>query len=321
MNIESISLDQLRAVIAVVETGSFTSAARRLRRVQSAVSQSVSVLEQQLGVVIFDRSGYRPRLTPAGESLLASIRAIIERSDRLRAEAKYIASGLEPELGVVLDAVYPIKSFTEVLAEFRETFPSVTVRLYVEALGGVVEKVMDGTCAVGILATLPELPQGVIGHPLPPVPLIPVVAPSHPLARIEGLVTWEEVQEHIQIVLSDRSKLTDGRDFFVLSSQTWRVADLSSKHELLLAGLGWGTMPIHMIASDLADGTLRQMTIEKVPETDLLRTFAFHQGAAVLGPAGTWMLERLISRSGASLAPEAPAGKGSPSSGETETII
>jgi len=301
MNIESISLDQLRAVIAVVETGSFTAAARRLRRVQSAVSQSIGTLEQQLGIVLFDRSGYRPRLTPAGESLLGSIRAVIERSDRLQAEARYIASGLEPELGIVLDAVFPIKSFAEVLADFREKFPSVTVRLYVEALGGVVEKVREGTCAIGILATLPELPQDMVGSPLPPVTLIPVVAPSHPLAKIEGMVTWEAVQEHTQIVLSDRSKLTDGRDFFVLSPQTWRVADLSSKHELLLAGLGWGTMPAHMVASDLAAGTLCQIAIEKVPEMDLLRTFAFRRGTAGLGPAASWMMDRLIAHQGGSV--------------------
>jgi len=296
MNIESISLDQLRTVIAVVETGSFTSAARRLRRVQSAVSQSMSALEQQLGVVLFDRSGYRPRLTAAGEKLLATIRTIVERSDRLRAEAKHIASGLEPELGIVLDAVFPIRSFADVLTDFQRSFPSVNVRLYVEALGSVVEKVADGTCAIGVLATLPELPQDMIGRPLAPISMVPVAAPSHALAKIKGIVPMEEVQERTQIVLSDGSKLADGRDFFVVSRQTWRVADLSSKHELLKAGLGWGIMPAHMVSHDLLNGSLCQLAIERVPEMDLLPTCAFHRGAVVLGPAGKWMLDRLTAQ-------------------------
>jgi len=293
MNVEAISLDQLRVVIAVAETGSFTAAAKRLRRVQSAVSQTVNTLEQQLGVMLFDRSGYRPALTPAGEILLASMRTIIARSDHLQAQARGISSGLEPEVCVVLDAVYPIKVFAQILAEFREQFPPVSVRLYVEALGSVAEKVLDGTCGLGVIATLPELPPGLASRSLPPVTMIPVAAPTHPLAQTKELISAADAQEHIQIVLSDRSRLTAGRDFLVVSPQTWRVADLSSKHELLRAGLGWGNMPLHLVDADLANGTLCRLSIESLPDRDYLPTYAIHRANEVLGPAQRWMLDRL----------------------------
>lgn len=294
MNLEPISLDQFRIVLTVVEAGSFSAAAKRLRRAQSAVSQSVIALEQQLGVQLFDRSGYRPAITPAGKVLLAEMQAIVARSDRLRAHAKAIAAGLEPELGMVLDAVYSMRRFTVMLSEFREHFPTVAVRLYVEALGGVAEKVLDGTCVLGVLGSMGELPAGLLGHPMRSVTMIPVAAPSHPLAQVRGRVSTADIQEHIQIVLSDRSRLTAGRDFLVISPQTWRVADLASKHEIIRAGLGWGTMPHHLIESELADGSLRRLSVEGMPESDLLPAFAFHRSDEVLGPAGQWMLARLL---------------------------
>lgn len=293
MNIDPVSLDQLRVVLAVVEAGSFTAAAKRLRRAQSAVSQAVMTLERQLGVALFDRDGYRPVPTPAGRALLAEIRSIVERSERLRAQASAIASGLEPELAVVLDAVYPMRAFAQILAEFRERFPTVSVRLFVEALGGVVEKVTDGTCALGVLATMPQLPAGLAGHALRSVQMVPVAAAASPLARIGGRISEAVLRDHTQIVLSDRSRLTEGRDFWVLSPRTWRVGDLSSKRELLLAGLGWGMMPRHMVADDLDRGDLVRLAIESVPDTDHLPAFAFHRAGEVPGPAAAWMLDRL----------------------------
>jgi DNA-binding transcriptional LysR family regulator len=298
MNLDPISLDQLRVALAVAEAGSFTAAGRRLGRAQSAVSQAVMNLEAQLGVDLFDRAGYRPRLTPAGASLMREVRAIVARSEFLRAQARAIAAGLEPELGIVLDAVWPMRAFAEILDEFRSRFPTVAIRLHVEALGGVAERVLDGTCALGVLATMPELPGGLVGRALRPVLMTPVAAPGHPLAAFDGRIPKVELHDHVQIVLSDRSRLTEGRDFWVLSPRTWRVGDLSSKRELLKAGLGWGSMPHHMVAEDIESGALRPLLVEGIPDADLLPAFAFHRADGVPGVAGRWMLARLTEAPG-----------------------
>src|ERR1700691_6557293 len=73
--LDGVSLDQLRAFIAAVDEGSFSAGARKLHRAQSAVSELVSNLEAQIGVVLFDRSERYPKLTPAGVLLVADARS------------------------------------------------------------------------------------------------------------------------------------------------------------------------------------------------------------------------------------------------------
>jgi DNA-binding transcriptional LysR family regulator len=111
--LESISLDQLRSFIAAADQGSFSAAARKLRRAQSAVSELVSSLEAQIGITLFDRSGRYPKLTPEGLVLLADARGVISGVDFMKARAKGMASGLEPELSVVVDVFFPITAMTE----------------------------------------------------------------------------------------------------------------------------------------------------------------------------------------------------------------
>src|SRR4029077_3708958 len=133
--LDGVSLDQLRTFIAAVDEGSFSAASRKLLRAQSVVSETVGNLEDQIGVPLFDRSGRYPKLTPAGVVLLADARNIVMNVDLLKARAKGIASGLEPELSVVIDVMYPIEAVTRVAKEFRQQYPGVALRVYVEALG------------------------------------------------------------------------------------------------------------------------------------------------------------------------------------------
>src|SRR3979411_3419358 len=105
--LDGVTIDQLRGFIASVDEGSFSAAARRLRRAQSAVSELVSSLEDQIGVMLFDRSGRYPKLTSEGAILLADARGIVAGVDFMKARAKGIAAGLEPELPVVIDVCFP----------------------------------------------------------------------------------------------------------------------------------------------------------------------------------------------------------------------
>src|ERR1700755_3688282 len=153
--LDAVSLDQLRTFIAAVDEGSFSAAARKLLRAQSVVSETVSNLEDQSGVPLFDRSGRYPKLTPAGVVLLADARAIITGVDLLKARAKGMSVGLEPELSVVIDVFYPIDAITQVAKEFRQKYPGVALRIYVEALGGAVKPILDGRWRIGVVGSLP----------------------------------------------------------------------------------------------------------------------------------------------------------------------
>lgn len=294
MNIEPFSLDQLRVLAAVVETGSFSAAARRLKRVQSAVSYAVSTLEAQLDLALFDRSGKRPVLTKSGEALLSDVRAVLDKADALQARAAGLCRGLEAEVSLVVDVLYPGRILAGVLAELRASFPTVAVRLEIEALGAVAERVISGSAQIGILGEIAVTADRFSAVGLRPIRLVTVAAPGHPLAQMTGTIDPEAAAEHIQLVLTDSSPLTQGRDFGVVGRQTWRLGDLGAKHALLRSGAGWGTMPLHMVASDLSEGRLVRLHIASSPaDGSLYQMYLTHRVDRALGAAGRWLWERL----------------------------
>src|SRR5258706_6541507 len=191
--LESVSLDQLRVFIAAADSGSFSAAGRRLRRAQSLVSQTIANLEADLGVELFDRAAKYPRLTDFGQALLIEAKALVARMDGFKARARTMAEGLEPELSAVIDVVYPMAALTGAVGFFRKTYPNTPLRLYVEALGGVLRPVLDGHCRFGVMGTLPTIPDTFASEPLLEVPFVTVVAPSHALAQGRGVVPMRKV--------------------------------------------------------------------------------------------------------------------------------
>jgi DNA-binding transcriptional LysR family regulator len=292
--LDAVSLDQLRSFIAAADEGSFSAAARKLLRAQSVVSEAIGNLEDQIGVQLFDRSGRYPKLTPAGSIILADARGIVTGVDLLKARARGMSAGLEPELSVVIDVFYPIDAVTQVAKEFRQKYPGVALRIFVEALGGAIQPVLDGRCSIGVIGSLPVIPDTFTHERLPGIVFLMVAAHDHALASYRGKIPKEVLAKHTQIVLTDRSELSSGREFGVMSSATWRLADLFAKHHFLLKGLGWGGMPLHAVRKDLEEGRLAVLPIEDVPPDGLtLPMSAVWQTKSPPGPAGRWFVDRL----------------------------
>ncbi len=287
------TLDQLRVFLAIVEAGSFSAAARTLNRQQSVISYTVANLEAQLGgLKLFERRTRRPTLTDTGRALLADARQLSLGVDAMRARARGLLAGLEPEVAIAVDVMLPTARLVQALAEFRLTFPTVTLRLYVESLGSVTQRVLDRTCRVGVSGPMIRPTDGLEQRQIGTISMVAVAAPDHPLSRVEGPVGSSAVREHVQLVLTDRSTLTRGEDFAVLSPQTWRLADLGAKHALLLAGLGWGSMPEAMVRDDLAAGRLRALDLEYRPRHRYALS-AIHRTDQPPGRAARWLLDRL----------------------------
>lgn len=292
--LDAMSLDQLRTFIAAAEEGSFSAAGRKLRRAQSVVSTTLANLELQVGFALFERTGRYPRLTEAGRALLADARQAVGSMDAFKARARTLAEGLEPELVVAVDVMFPIETLTAAVQAFHQAFPGTPLRLYVEALGAVLLPLLDGHCRVAIIGSLPDIPDGCASEFLLSVAAIGVVAPGHPLARVKGPVPRVVAAEQVQLVLTDRSSLTAGRNFGVMSSKTWRLGDLGAKHAFLRAGLGWGYMPQHMVEDDLRDGKLVEIRLEAQPAVGAgFSMHALHMKEFPPGPAGRWFVNQL----------------------------
>lgn len=285
------TFDQLKIFLAVVETGSFAAAGRQLNRATSVISYGIANLEAQLGLTLFEREGTRkPRLTAAGQAVLAEARAIGKGIDGLRAKVKGLLGGLEAQVDLAIDVMLPSAWLGETLRAFYAAFPTVALNLHVEALGAVAALVLDRKAVIGIGGPLTAEIAGIETMVIGSVPLIPVAAPGHPLAQAHPLLPGMG-RDHIQLVLTDRSPLSQGREFGVVSPHTWRLADLGAKLALLKEGIGWGNMPRPMIEADLAAGHLVELDMPDDTGTDY-RLSALYRTDAPPGPAAAWLLDR-----------------------------
>lgn len=289
------SLDHLRCFLAVVEEGSFNAAARKLGRAISVVSYAIAQLEAQLDVRLFDREGSRrPVLTDEGRALLFEAHAISDDVDALLAKVRSLRQGLEAELSLAVDVMVPGNVLARLLRDFQARFPTVPLRLHVEALGAVAALVLEGRSTLAIagpdILDLPEIERETIGS----VELVAVAAPEHPLAQA-GRIAPGEARKHLQLVLTDRSALTEGRDFSVFSARSWRLADLGAKHALLKEGIGWGSMPRHVVKADLESGALVQLHLPERPVIDYALVALWRKDSPP-GPAAVWVLDELRER-------------------------
>jgi DNA-binding transcriptional LysR family regulator len=286
----ALSFDQLQVLLTVAETGSFAAAARRLNRATSAISYAIDTLEHQLGVALFDRGGTRkPKLTPAGEAVVAEARLITHDVDRLRARVRGLLERLEAEVSLVIDQMVPTDHLTAILRVFHTVFPTVPLRLCTAAMGEVERLIRSGSCGIGIGSPLHMNGSGLTLIQIGGVPIIPVARPDHPLA-LAGRSKVGAARDHLQIVLSEPVEI-DRRTYGVVAGDVWRVGDLPTKRALLLAGLGWGGMPEPMVRTDIEAGRLSPLDLPDYRGGEYPLQIAYKTDTPP-GPAGQWLAER-----------------------------
>jgi DNA-binding transcriptional LysR family regulator len=294
--LEGVTIEQLRTLRAVVEAGSFSAAARKLGRVQAAVSQAIDRLEAQLGLRLFDRTGRVPRLTAHGQAIVvaaAKVGVDVEALDELVDSLK---QGVERTLSIVVDVLFPTASLVAFAKDFAAEHPDVRLVLFTDVLSAVTAHVRDRRSSWGIAiedADLAELDR----RPIADVRLLPVAAPGHALARRKGSLDAGTLADAVQIVLGehrDQAAERSSDDHGVMSTRTWRVVDLATKKALIAGGLGWGHMPEHLVRDDLRARRLVELRLQawgdQPPRRSLILVW---RRQAVLGPVATWAQEHL----------------------------
>jgi DNA-binding transcriptional LysR family regulator len=311
--LDSLSLNQIRIFVSVAESGSFRAAGNRLRRAQSAVSHAIAALEAELGVALFDRSGRTPVLTQAGRTLLEDARSLLMRVDFLRARAHGLGQGVELELAIVVDTLFPMPTLCAALKDWHAAMPSVQLRLSVGALGTPLDALLAGSCAMAIMVGEDFPDSRVEREALTTIDFVAVLAPAHPLAQaVERGVKPRvaDLADYLQIVQTDPSPLSADRDFGVMSPQTWRVGDQETKVALIRAGLGWGRMPLWAVQTDLAQGRLLRLPVQALgPQGGhVVQAYLAHRLDTPLGPAAAALRAHLARH--LAQAPAHGAGRG-----------
>lgn len=286
-------LESLRILVTVAETGSFSAAARKLGKAQSVVSTTISNLEIDLALTLFERSGRYPQLTRAGVRMVKEAEILLAQSERLQAVAGELASGIEPQLTLAIDDDSHLPWLGSLLGEFSTRFPMVELELLFPLMEDVTDLLLTGRAQLGICYKNEHPQREIVACSLGEVAMPIVVSTEHPLALKQPL---EEIdlQCSRQLLVTGRGEGSE-RQRFRLSAQVWWVEGDLGVMELVKRGLGWASIPAFLIQQPLA----RQEVV--VLESDLISSHAltlelqWHR-ARPLGQAARWLKETLQTR-------------------------
>lgn len=242
------SLDQLRAFVASAECGSFSSAARRLSRAQSVVSTHIAMLEAELGLELFERTGRSPTLTEAGRALLAEAREVLRQCGQFETLALALNASPEAELRLALDEGLPYTELGFLCVDLAERFPHLKVQLLHGSTVEVSRWVEREDVHLGVAYDEPGPDSGDIAgveHTwIGQVEQVLVTAQAHPLAQLER-VTNRDLSRHRQIVT--RFALESSRDPYILSTSVWETNSCYTAVDLALRGIGWALVPVNVV--------------------------------------------------------------------------
>jgi DNA-binding transcriptional LysR family regulator len=287
-----LSLDALLVIDAIARRGSFAAAAQELHRVPSAVTYAVQKLEEDLGVLIFDRSRHRARLTPAGRKLLEEGRHLLRAAGELEARVQRVATGWEAELRIAYDAIIPAAPILELAEDFYRQDCGTRLRLSAEVLGGCWDALASGRADL-VIGAPGDGPWGG-GYSIQPmgeVEWLFAVAPAHPLALVPEPVPIQEILGHRAVTMADTSRNLPPRTVGLIQGQeTLTVADMPSKVAAQCMGMGVGNLPASIARRLEAEGRLVVRTTEEPKERSRLSLVwhTTHRGNAL-----AWFLERL----------------------------
>jgi DNA-binding transcriptional LysR family regulator len=288
-----VTYDQLVAFLAVAGEGSFTAASARLHKSQPAVSKLVRNLEEELGLALFDRTAYRATLTDAGRLFRERAAAVIEDTDALLGFGMRLASLVEPVVRLAVEAVTPLGPVLEVLRRAQERYPAVRFELRTERLAGVAGALVEGRADLVVGTLLGADRQRLETAPYTRVRVVPVARADHPLATGGAPIPRALLRAHAQIVLRDSAGDPGAPSLNVLEGGLrWTVTDVASKRDIIAAGMGWGGLPEHVVADDLAAGRLVALDVPEF-DTDAMELFVLRRREGARGVVAQELWERL----------------------------
>jgi DNA-binding transcriptional LysR family regulator len=284
-----VTYDQLAAFLAVAGEGAFTAASAKLHKSQPAVSKLVRNLEEELGIELFDRSRYRATLNDAGRLFYERAAVAVEQTDALKSFAMELAGRVEPIVRLAVEAVAPVGPIMAILRAAQERFPSVRFELSTERLAGATDALREERADLAVATRLGSHALRLETARFCSVRILPVARFDHPLATSGLSIAPVLLRGHAQIVLRDSAQGSDSPSLNVLEGGLrWSVTDVAAKKEIILAGMGWGGLPEHVVADALASGELVTLQVPEFEERMELFTMRRRDGAHGVVARALW---------------------------------
>ncbi len=288
MSAPRISIEQWRALVAVVDHGGYAQAAAELHKSQSAVTYAVQKLETALNVKAFEIQGRKAALTPTGQLLVRRARGLLDDAASLEQAARSLSAGWEAEIRVVMEHIFPTWLMLDCLAAFGAEGPDTRIELIESVLGGTSEALQQGQADLAIAGSVPA---GYTGDALMRVRFVPAAHPEHALHRLGRKLTPKDLRAHRQLVVRETGVRRATRTP-IEAAQRWTVSNMSTSIIAARSGYGYAWLPEYKIRDELAAGTLKALPLREGAEryAELYLVFA---DADAAGP-GTRRLAEII---------------------------
>ncbi len=249
------TLHELACFDAVISEGSFQAAAQKLHRTHPAIYAAVKNLERRMGVALLDREQYRVRLTETGKAFHRQAAAVLRQAGHLESLGDQFLRGEETDLRVVVGDLTPAPEALRQLKRFFKLWPRTRLHLHFEAIGGPWERLLAEETDL-IIHHVDKADSRFEWIDMTRVTLVPVAAPGFLAFPITRNITPAQMRSHVQVIIRDSAR-RPGRDYFLIEdAPSWTVADQYTKKELIVQGMGWGHMPLHLVDKELRSGKL-----------------------------------------------------------------
>ena len=280
------SPEGLQAFVEAAALGSFSAAARKLKKRQSTISMAIANLEADLGLQLFDRQARQPVLTAAGHKVLGHVRDILAASERLDALSIRLADNIEPRLSIVLSDAYQFHPDNAVLRDFELRYPDIELECMAGEADDVLEMLHSGRVHLGILVSQAAYPPDIgVARLANQAQMGLYVAKNHPLAKQKN-VTRAHLASNRQLYLNTYIGTTPAPQ-----GRVWSAPDYLMLLEMTGYGFGWAELPRGMVAQ-FSRGNLAELKPRGWPRP--ISMDAAWSRPNPPGPAGLWLLERLM---------------------------